>query len=216
MACRMICIKPLFEPMLSYCQLGPQEKFSESSITIRQILFRKMNTKMSPAKWRSFFLGLSVLSYGCHLLSMPKSEINCVSKRSRCLPKSVPLLSPPMHGQKCRIHDDVIKWNHFSRYWPFVWGIHRSPVNSPHKGQWRGTLMFFFYLRLNERLSKHLWVWWLETPSSQKWRHINALVRICTITPVSPIQSIRAHHTLACILFVQATKTSKRCIIGYL
>ena len=29
-----------------------------------------------------------------------------------------------------------------SRYWPFVWGIHRSPVNFPHKGQWRGALMF--------------------------------------------------------------------------
>ena len=39
-------------------------------------------------------------------------------------------------------HDDVIKWNHFSRHWPFVRGIHRSPVNSPHKGQWRGTFMF--------------------------------------------------------------------------
>ena len=31
------------------------------------------------------------------------------------------------------IHDDVIKWKHFPRYWPFVRGIHRSPVNSPHK-----------------------------------------------------------------------------------
>ena len=30
----------------------------------------------------------------------------------------------------------------FPRYWPFVRGIHRSPVNSPHKGQWRGALMF--------------------------------------------------------------------------
>ena len=39
-------------------------------------------------------------------------------------------------------HDDVIKWKHLSRYWPFVRGIHRSPVNSPHKGQWRGALMF--------------------------------------------------------------------------
>ena len=38
-------------------------------------------------------------------------------------------------------HDDAIKWKHFPRYWPFVRGIHRSPVNSPHKGQWRGTLM---------------------------------------------------------------------------
>ena len=35
-----------------------------------------------------------------------------------------------------------IKWKHFPRYWPFVRGIHRSPVNSPYKGQWRGALMF--------------------------------------------------------------------------
>ena len=28
------------------------------------------------------------------------------------------------------------------RYWPFVRGIHRSPMNSPHKGQWRGALVF--------------------------------------------------------------------------
>ena len=34
------------------------------------------------------------------------------------------------------------KWKHFPRYWPFVRGIHRSPVNSPHKGQWRGAFMF--------------------------------------------------------------------------
>ena len=39
-------------------------------------------------------------------------------------------------------HDDVIKWKRFPRYWPFVRGIHRSPVNSPHKGQWRRALMF--------------------------------------------------------------------------
>ena len=39
-------------------------------------------------------------------------------------------------------HDDIIKWKHFSRHRPFVRGIHRSPVNSPHKGQWRGALMF--------------------------------------------------------------------------
>ena len=35
-------------------------------------------------------------------------------------------------------YDAVIK----PRYWPFVRRIHRSPVNSPHKGQWRGALMF--------------------------------------------------------------------------
>ena len=43
--------------------------------------------------------------------------------------------------QAC-IPDDVIKWKHFPRYWPFVREIHRSPVNSPQKGQWRGALVF--------------------------------------------------------------------------
>ena len=38
--------------------------------------------------------------------------------------------------------DDVINRKHFPRYWPFVRGIQRSPVNFPHKGQWRGALMF--------------------------------------------------------------------------
>ena len=38
-------------------------------------------------------------------------------------------------------HDGVIKWKHFPCYWPFVRGIHRSPVYSLHKGQWRGALV---------------------------------------------------------------------------
>ena len=41
-----------------------------------------------------------------------------------------------------QIHDDVIKWKHFPRYWPFVRWIHRWPMNSPHKGQWGGALVF--------------------------------------------------------------------------
>ena len=57
------------------------------------------------------------------------------------------LLMPPpaqqwFSGVKRGIYDDVTKWKHFSRYWAFVWGIHRLPVNSPHKGQWRGALIF--------------------------------------------------------------------------
>ena len=39
-------------------------------------------------------------------------------------------------------HDDVIKCKYIPRFCPFVQGIHRWPVNSPHKGQWRGALMF--------------------------------------------------------------------------
>ena len=33
-------------------------------------------------------------------------------------------------------------WKHFSRYWPIVREIHRCPMDSHHKGQWRGALMF--------------------------------------------------------------------------
>ena len=58
-------------------------------------------------------------------------------------------------------HDDVIKWKHFPRYWPFVRGIQQSPVNSPHKGQWRGALMF------------SSWGWWFETQSRSLWRRCN-------------------------------------------
>ena len=56
-------------------------------------------------------------------------------------------------------HDDVIKWKHFPRYWLFVRGIHRSLVNSPHKGRCRGALIVFFDLRLIKRLSKRSWRW---------------------------------------------------------
>ena len=40
------------------------------------------------------------------------------------------------------LHDDVIKCKHFPRYWPFVRGVTRWPVDSPQKGQWRGAFMF--------------------------------------------------------------------------
>ena len=54
----------------------------------------------------------------------------------------------------------------------FMQGIHRSPVNSPHKGQWRGALMFSLIYALNKRLSKQSWGWWFET-LPHPWRHCN-------------------------------------------
>ena len=73
-------------------------------------------------------------------------------------------LAHPTHICNRMEHDDVIKWKHFPRYWHFVRGIHLSPVNSPHKGQWRGALKFSLMCawingRLNTRgagdLSRH-------------------------------------------------------------
>ena len=58
------------------------------------------------------------------------------------------LTEPGYRQDDCQVsqdigcHNDVIKWKHFPRNWPFVRGIHRSPVNSPHKSQWRGALKF--------------------------------------------------------------------------
>ena len=71
-------------------------------------------------------------------------------------------------------HDDVIKWKHFPRYWPFVRGIHRSPVNSPHKGQWRGALMFsLIYVWIND------WVNNREAGDLRRYRaHYDIMVMI--------------------------------------
>ena len=69
------------------------------------------------------------------------------------------------------VHYDVIKWKHFPRYWPFVRGIHRPLVSSPHKGQWCRALMFPLICAWIKRLSKQSWDWWFETPSCSLWRH---------------------------------------------
>ena len=46
-----------------------------------------------------------------------------------------------------------------------VWGIHRSPVNSPHKGQWRGYLIFFICAWTNS---------WANNGDSEDLRHHRA------------------------------------------
>ena len=52
-------------------------------------------------------------------------------------------------------------WRHqikkIPRYWPYVRRIHRSTINSPHKGQWRGALMFSFIL-----YSINKWIWKMQ------------------------------------------------------
>ena len=56
-----------------------------------------------------------------------------------------------------KAHDDVIKWKHFPRYWPFVRAIHRSPVTGEFPSQMPKTRSFnFFFLicdRINDRVN---------------------------------------------------------------
>ena len=76
-------------------------------------------------------------------------------------------------------HDDVIQWNHFPRYWPFVRGIHRLPVNYLTKTS-DAELWCFLWLRLNKRLSKPR-RWWFKTPSRSLWHHRIALSHNITV-----------------------------------
>ena len=71
----------------------------------------------------------------------------------------------------------MISWwrhqmKHFPVTGPLYRKLHRSSVNSPHQGQWRGAWIFFIYA-LNKRLSKHSRSWWFGTPSRSLWRHYN-------------------------------------------
>ena len=70
-------------------------------------------------------------------------------------------------------YGDVIKWKLFSRNWPFVREILRSPVNSPHSGPVTRTLMF---LRCEpaHAVKKHSSDRWFETT----WRSCDVIVMI--------------------------------------
>ena len=119
--------------------------FSWSLLTSKTILVYYYQTGLEVPQWNwcDFYINRQPSSL----------EFLCVtqSKRSH-------LKSPS--------YDDAIKWKHFPRYWPFVLGIDRSPMNSPHKG-----FDVFFDLRLNQQLSKQWIRRGFETPPRSLWRH---------------------------------------------
>ena len=61
-------------------------------------------------------------------------------------------------------HEDVVPWKCLPHYWPFVRGIHRSPVDSPHKGSVMPMFGVFFDISLNRMSNKHSICRWLKTP----------------------------------------------------
>ena len=81
-------------------------------------------------------------------------------------------------------HDDVIKWNHFPRYWPFV-----IPVPGEFPAQRPVTRSFdvFFDLRLKKPLRKQSWGWWFDTPSRPLWRHCNGYIIFQTVAHMTPV-----------------------------
>ena len=88
-----------------------------------------------------------------------------------------------VYGLYYNKHDDVIKWKHFPRNWPFV------PVPGEFPAQRPVTRSFdvFFDLRLNKRLSKQSWGWWFETLLRPLWRHSNdSIVPLSNVLWVDP------------------------------
>ena len=64
--------------------------------------------------------------------------------------------------------DDVIKWKHFPRNWPFVRG---TTDGFPSQRPVTRSIDVFFDLRLKKRLSKQSRRRWFETPSRSLWRY---------------------------------------------
>ena len=71
-------------------------------------------TKQSTTKPCAYFLGYTVCP--CRL-------------PHKCWPENQNTLPCALIYYRS-VHYDVFKWIHFPRYWPFVRGIHRSPVDS--------------------------------------------------------------------------------------
>ena len=94
-------------------------------------------------------------------------------------------------------HDDVIKWKHFPRYWTFVRGIHRSPVNSPHKGQWRRASMVSLICAwingwVNNGEAGDLTRHW----ASSLWRHCNEKQDTCNTIHIHIIFSSNDYYAI--------------------
>ena len=83
------------------------------------------------------------LSIICQLFrSETKLNLTCTDHGLWQFPKNGFDFWPVVSNRNRNMHDDVIKWKHFPRCWPFVREIHRSPVKSLHEGQWQRALMF--------------------------------------------------------------------------
>ena len=83
------------------------------------------------------------------------------------------LTTENLHHTSYYLHDDVIKWKDFPRYWPFMQEIHRSPVNLPAQRPVTRSFDVSFDMLLNIRLSKQSSGWLFKTPSHSLWRQCN-------------------------------------------
>ena len=148
----MVSLRSIHKHLWWPLTLKPETKFVTPRFkgkgrTVKFFYNFHMSTKLTAwiivcAWWKGsepcdvFSLLWCMLLVSCHCTAADSQPLS--SRRCHYMGTLSDLLALLIWG---KFHDDVIKWKHFPRYWPFVRGIHRSPVNSPHKGQWRGALM---------------------------------------------------------------------------
>ena len=87
----------------------------------------------------------------------------------------------PFKGQQAAASNPVM-------YWPFVRGIHRSPVSSPHKGQRRGALIFpLICARTND---------WINTRDAGGLRRHHAYYNVTVMAPEKQTRHVHSHPLL--------------------
>ena len=94
----------------------------------------------------------------------------------------------------------------FSALLAFVRTIHRSPVNSPHKGQWRGTLMFYLICaRINA------WVNNREAGDLRRHRTHSDVIVMSAQNPKPSMCFASACSCLCLIHWIQVLSREWRC-----
>ena len=93
----------------------------------------------------------------------------------------------PRANFACRHYAFISWWRHQMEIFSALLAlcVGNSPVTGEFPAQRSVTRSFdvFCDLRLNKRLSKQSWGWWLETPSRSLWRHCNirCMIELCEI-----------------------------------
>ena len=135
--------------------IGPLgTKFNEILIEIHTFSFKEMHLKMLSGKWRPFCLGLNVLT---PLVLRTRFPLELFSKylpltleddyfSEKLILRKLSLEHIHFFLIPQILHVTTSWWRHqmgtFSALLAICAGNSRSPVNSPHKGQWRRALMF--------------------------------------------------------------------------
>ena len=107
--------------------------------------------------------------------------LRCISDTPKVRTRKAHKVPTPYMAQQ--LVDDAIKWKHFTRYWPLVRGIHRSPMNSPKKSQWPGALVFSLICAWING-----WVNNCEAGDLRRHRaHYDVIVMVVSVTPYAQI-----------------------------